>query len=65
MITKKKKPRICQTNLVEFGDRIRSVLFNGDDRTSLDDICGHGHVNVDDEQFSNVFIFDGGEFVIA
>jgi hypothetical protein len=53
-LQKKKKPRIFQTNLVEFGDR-----------TSLDDICGHGHVNVDDEQFSNVFIFDGGEFVIA
>ncbi len=40
-------------------------MFNGDDRTSFEDIWGHGHVNVDDEQFSNVFIFDGGELTIA
>ncbi len=59
------KKWICQTNLVEFGDKIRSVLFNGDGKTSFDDICGHGHVNVDDEQFSNVFILDGGELVIV
>jgi hypothetical protein len=27
-----------ETNLVEFGDIVRSELFNGDDRTSFEDI---------------------------
>jgi hypothetical protein len=38
---------LIETNLVEFGEIDRSVLFNGDDKTRFDDICGHGHVNVD------------------
>ncbi len=35
------------------------MLFNGDDKTTLEDICGHGHVN--GELFSTVLILDGGE----
>ncbi len=45
-----------RTNFVESGERI---WFNGDDKTSFEDICGHGQVNV--EEFSNVFKLDGGE----
>ena len=52
-----RKERICRflkTNLVELDDIVCSLLFNDDGKTSLDDICGHGHVNV-----------DGGELAIA
>ncbi len=42
--------------MVESGERI---WFNGDDRTSFEDICGHGHDKF--EEFSNGFRFDGGE----
>lgn len=57
--------KVSKTNLEELGERDRSVLFNDDDRTKLDDICGHGHVNVVDVLLSKGFIFDGEQFDIV